>query len=555
MHRRHLAAATLAALALHSTSASAQILSDSAWIQGAAGPNFGVGHVDLDTTTGELSAWCDYQGLIGELLAVELLDANGALLGEVDFSGPHQGFTGGSIALGPAAVDDAAANGVEMRFVTSAFPAGEMGSAFGFPAFVSRSFAFDAGQVVDGPGPGGHFGTLHMTRSSDGRVFFSGGSPTPALPFTAIELRGPAYFGEVGPLVLDLEPFDSSHLGDQFLIDLPPGTLDAASLQDLDDGFLYVLTRTAALPGGALRNPADAQLTAAMQAVFTPGLETLAAQAMFPPTSRAEMRGETGENELADIADGDFTGIWEAIVDRFVAIPTYANMLTDAYPGTALVDFHMGHLANALAAFQATELHSVDSPFQRFLAGDDGALTTPQLRGALQYFGPQGRCSVCHVGPLLSDFRYHNIGMPQLGPGKGDGVGSDDDFGREQVTGAAAERYRFRTPSLLNVELTAPFGHAGQFSTLESMVRHYRNVTNSLNTYDIMEHVSDTDLISTQLANESDVLANLSGVVSNPLNFEVDDMVEFMRALTADSARDLTDVVPVSVPSGSTIDG
>ncbi|MEL6712887.1 MAG: hypothetical protein AAFP86_03895, partial [Planctomycetota bacterium] len=62
-------------------------------------------------------------------------------------------------------------------------------------------------------------------------------------------------------------------------------------------------------------------------------------------------------------------------------------------------------------------------------------------------------------------------------------------------------------------------------------------------------------LISTQLANESDVLANLSGVVSNPLNFEVDDMVEFMRALTADSARDLTDVVPVSVPSGSTIDG
>ncbi|MEL6904587.1 MAG: hypothetical protein AAFP22_04235, partial [Planctomycetota bacterium] len=253
MHRRNLTAATLAALALLSTSASAQILSDSAWIQGAAGPNFGVGHVDLDATTGELSAWCDYQGLIGELLAVELLDANGALLGEIDFSGPHQGFTGGSIALGPAAVDDAAANGVEMRFVTSAFPAGEMGSAFGFPSFISRSFAFDAGQVVDGPGPGGHFGTLHMTRSSDGRVFFSGGSPTPALPFTAIELRGPAYFGEVGPLILDLEPFDSSHLGDQFVIDLPPGTLDAATLQDLDDGFLYVLTRTAELPGGALR--------------------------------------------------------------------------------------------------------------------------------------------------------------------------------------------------------------------------------------------------------------------------------------------------------------
>lgn len=73
--------------------------------------------------------------------------------------------------------------------------------------------------------------------------------------------------------------------------------------------------------------------------------------------------------------------------------------------------------------------------------------------------------------------------MPQLGPGLGDGPLGTDDFGREQVTGIGSNRYQFRTPMLLNVELTAPYGHAGQYSTLVSQVNHYWNPTDRLNDY------------------------------------------------------------------------
>lgn len=250
-----------AALVLLSAPASAQILSSFAWIQGAAGPNFGVGHVDLDTATGELSAWSEYQGLIGELSAVEVRDASGALLAELDFDGLHRGFAGGSVVLSATALDDATANGVELRFLTSAFPSGEMGQGLTFPEGESMSLVFDGEQVVAGPGGAGLSGTLHLSRFRDGRVFFSGGPSVSAPPFTAIELRGPAYFGEVGPLVLDLQPFNSSNLGHRFLVELPPGTLDAAALQDLDGGLLYVLTRTAEYPGGALRAQTTTRLS------------------------------------------------------------------------------------------------------------------------------------------------------------------------------------------------------------------------------------------------------------------------------------------------------
>lgn len=313
-------------------------------------------------------------------------------------------------------------------------------------------------------------------------------------------------------------------------------------------------SRVEILPGNNLRTPAGADLTPAMEAIFDSGLEVLAAQAMFPPTSREEMRGQVGENELADEADGDFTAIWEGIVDRLLSFPAYQTLFQSAYPGTALVDFNMAHVGNAIAAFEESAFARFDSPFQAWLQGDDSALSNDALRGLIDFYGNGARCSVCHGGDDFTDARHHNIGMPQFGPGKGDGLGSDDDFGREQVTGNAADRYRFRTPTLLNVELTAPYGHVGQFSTLRSMLVHYRNVTQSLNGYQVGDHVDDPALIATQVGNQADVLATIHGAVQQPMQFDVDEMLAFMEALTADSARDLSDVVPASVPSGLSID-
>lgn len=303
-----------------------------------------------------------------------------------------------------------------------------------------------------------------------------------------------------------------------------------------------------------LSTPAGADLDATIAGVFAPGLVTLAAQALFPLESRGEMRGEIGDNELGDIADGEFALVWDAVITRLVSFPAYVTMFQDAYPGLLVGDIHIGHVGNALAAFQAVELRAADSPYQAFLGGDDGAMGADQLRGALEFFDPASRCTICHSGPFFSDFNFHNIGMPQLGPGSGNGLGLDDDFGRENTSGQAAHRYRFRTPSLLNVALTAPYGHAGQFSTLRSMVAHYRDVDDSLGDYDIMDHVTDPSLVGTQVANQADVLAVLDPAVSTPIPFDVDEVTAFMSALTATSALDLSDIVPSSVPSGLSID-
>ena len=63
--------------------------------------------------------------------------------------------------------------------------------------------------------------------------------------------------------------------------------------------------------------------------------------------------------------------------------------------------------------------------------------------------------------------------MPQIGPGKGDGATGHGDFGREQVTGKPRDRYRFRTPTLRNVAVTAPYGHLGQAGDLRDHIQIY----------------------------------------------------------------------------------
>ena len=306
-------------------------------------------------------------------------------------------------------------------------------------------------------------------------------------------------------------------------------------------------------PDGSITTPAGAAFSAEIVAAFTPGLQSLASQAMLPPTSRAEMRGQAGENELADVDDADVAAIWSGIVDRVTALPAYRDLLTAAYPGTTVDDWNMGHLGNAIAAFEATDFARFDSPFQRFLEGDDAALGNQALRGARAFYTNAG-CVSCHSGSDFSDGRYHNIALPQWGPGKGDGAGGADDFGRERVTGNDVDRYRFRTPSLLNVELTAPYGRLGQYSTLEAIVDHYRNPADRLRGYDATRHADDPSLLTSLVDNTDAVIDRLAPQLVDPDNFNEADVVAFLRALTADSARDMSSITPDSVPSGLAVD-
>lgn len=316
-------------------------------------------------------------------------------------------------------------------------------------------------------------------------------------------------------------------------------------------GTMFWDSRVERLADGSLRTPAGDQLTPEMEAVFDHGI--VSAQAMFPVTSREEMRGIEGDNELADIADDDFTGMWTALMIRLGAIDGYVDLFEAAYPGTEFDDMSFAHAANAIAAFEIAGFESRDSDWERFVAGDDSALRVPELEGAVLFF--ESGCAGCHSGSAMSDFSHHNTGLAQFGPGKGDGPTGTDDFGRERVTGDPADRYAFRTPPLFNVAITGPYGHDGQFAELRDHVTHYVDPEQSLLGYDITEHVDDESLWPLLLDNTADVLATLSPFTQADLGHygvrrKVRRITRFMETMTGEESTQLDHLVPDSVPSG-----
>jgi cytochrome c peroxidase len=296
---------------------------------------------------------------------------------------------------------------------------------------------------------------------------------------------------------------------------------------------------------GELRTPAGAQVTPEMARVLELG--AVSAIGMFPVTNRAEMRGLTG-NELADIPDTDPQAIWKALMVRLGSIPEYRALFEAAYPGTQFERMTFAHASNAMGAFFVNELTLANAPWDRFLAGDDRALTPKQLDGAKTFLGL--RCVQCHNGPTFSDQEFHNVAVAQVGPGLGNGPSGRDDFGRMNVTGNPADRYRFRTTPLRNVELTAPYGHDGSITDLRAFIEHYSESHRKLLEFDPRQ--LEPALRGTLLPNATDILATrdpiLDGVVL-PADI-VDRLMAYMGALTDDAARTLKHVAPNRVPSG-----
>jgi cytochrome c peroxidase len=300
---------------------------------------------------------------------------------------------------------------------------------------------------------------------------------------------------------------------------------------------------------GKFVTPAGTQLTSKMTRVFEFG--ALSAQPLFPVLSREEMRGHSG-NELAAINDAEVNRIWNGAMKRLGRIPQYRALFEAAYPGTRFDDMNFGYASNAIAGFLVSKLAFNDSPWDRFLAGDDNALTHKQLLGAKDFMS--ARCSICHNGPALTDNEFHNVAVAQLGPGKGDGASGHDDFGRGRETGLSSDRYAFRTPPLRNVELTGPYGHDGAFTSLRDFVAHYSESDVKLRAFTGSD--LEPTLRGTLLHNFDAILATrdtlLNGVVFT--DQIIDEVTEFMKALTDPNARNIDRLTPARVPSGLAVD-
>ena len=309
--------------------------------------------------------------------------------------------------------------------------------------------------------------------------------------------------------------------------------------------------RVGELEDGSIGSPAEEHLTPEMEAVFEFGVSST--PGLFPVSSREEMLGPG--NELAEVEDGNFTELWSRIMIRLGEIDEYRELFEAAYPGSSFDDMTFAHASNAIMGFFISEFSFSDSPWDRFLNGDDGELTEAQLRGAAEFMTVG--CTNCHQTDILVALpgnEFHNDALAQFGPGQGDGLEGRDDFARERVTHDPSDRRRFKTPPLRNVELTAPYGHVGQFTTLRGFVEHYNNVDSTLYAYDVSQ--VESLLQPTVLDNYSDILVTRDTLLV-PIRLEeqtVDDLLEFLKALTDDSARDLTGVKPSGVPSGLSID-
>lgn len=179
---------------------------------------------------------------------------------------------------------------------------------------------------------------------------------------------------------------------------------------------------------------------------------TLADQAAGPPLNPVEMGCKSFE-EIAGRLNGD-----EEFADAFRKVyPEGLNQAT---------------ITDAIAEYEKT-LVTPDSAFDRYLKGDKNALTAEQIKGYGLF--KKYDCATCHAGVNMGGLTYELLGQKAeyfTDREKIRNVGlTDTDNGRWAQTGVERDRYRFKTPTLRNVELTYPYYHDGSVPTLEEAVR------------------------------------------------------------------------------------
>jgi cytochrome c peroxidase len=281
----------------------------------------------------------------------------------------------------------------------------------------------------------------------------------------------------------------------------------------------------------------------------------LTAQAFIPPTERTEVAGFD--------FPGDNDAIRAEVLRRLNAVPEYRRLFGRSFPevrGGEPITFDM--FGKAIAEFEFS-LTFADAPIDRFARRERDALTDPQKRGALLFFGEAG-CVSCHAvsgesNEMFSDFRNHVLAVPQIVPALTnntfDGPGLNQDFGREQATGDVADRYAFRTSPLRNVAVQAAFMHDGAFRTLRDAILHHLDVAASAESYDPEDAGLPPDLAGA-IGPVEPMLARLDPLVATPRQLsseQLDELVAFVGdGLLDPRARpdQLRDLVPKRVPSG-----
>lgn len=312
----------------------------------------------------------------------------------------------------------------------------------------------------------------------------------------------------------------------------------------------------ASRPSG-IRTPLEDDMTVGFSGV-------LSAQTMFPVLSQDEMAGHYSENEVSQaVRRGVITGpggAWDLIAARVASVPSYAAMFAEVYPGVAAGrEIAFTDISNAVAAFMAFEWRSDDSAFDAFLRGEEVVANGNWERGIELFYGAAG-CSGCHAGKFQTDHRFHAMAVPQFGPGKAARFEAHArDVGRKRVTGRTEDAYRFRTPSLRNVALTAPYGHSGAYRSLKAFLRAHAGGA-PLKGYDRGQAVLPAlpGAEDWRVLDDPDELAAIAAAFEGrDLHLTEPDLaalMDFLAILTGATAETGRLGVPETVPSGLPVD-
>ena len=204
--------------------------------------------------------------------------------------------------------------------------------------------------------------------------------------------------------------------------------------------------------------------------------QTLADQAAGPPLNPVEMASES----------------FDQIIAKLKADKKFAKEFTAVYPDGLTA----ANLTDAIEQFERT-LITPNSAFDKWLRGDDSALTAEQLTGYELF--KKYDCATCHAGPNLGGLTYELMGLRRHYFAERGLELTNEDNGRFKETGAERDRHRFKVPGLRNVEHTWPYYHDGTRHTLEEAVK------------DMGLYQSGVELTDGEVAQIVDFLKTLTG--------------------------------------------
>jgi cytochrome c peroxidase len=237
--------------------------------------------------------------------------------------------------------------------------------------------------------------------------------------------------------------------------------------------------------------------------------DSLWSQALSPPEGQDEGNGTrlAIAHFIADHYRASYEAVFGPMPDTS-ALPATGRPMQASFDGLSAADQTTvntiySNFGKAIAAYERRLVSSAfePSPLDRFLAGDESALSPQAIAGARLFIGHAG-CTECHRGPMLTDYDFHNIGTPQAGEyvpsidtGRADrymplannlfnraGAFSDGPQANEpsympelvaENANPAPVIGQFKTPSLRNVAKTAPYMHDGYYQSLWDVVNHY----------------------------------------------------------------------------------